>query len=126
MKMDKKTIRSYRDLIVWQKAIALVTAIYTMTKKFPRDEIYGLSMQIRRCAVSIPSNIAEGYGRNATKDYLRFLHIAIGSLYELQTQEQIAFNLNYFDKETYTRIDESSREIERMLSSLIRKIDEAS
>lgn len=89
------TIQSYRDLIIWQKSVVLVTKIYSVTGSFPPSEIYGLTNQLRRCSVSIPSNIAEGYGRNSTADYKRFLQIAVGSLYELQTQVQIALNLAY-------------------------------
>ncbi len=97
--------------------------VYRISKKVPRDETYGLISQIRRCAVSIPSNIAEGYGRNSTSDYIRFLYIATGSLYELQTQMEIAFNLEYLKKAGFNKLHESSREIERMLSSLSRKLN---
>ena len=118
-----KQVKTYRDLIVWQKAMALVTVIYRISKKLPRDETYGLISQIRRCAVSIPSNIAEGYGRNSISDYILFLHIATGSLYELQTQLEIAFNLEYLKKTDFDKLYESSREIERMLTSLSRKLN---
>jgi len=100
----------------------LCTEVYKISKEFPIDETYGLTHQIRRCAVSIPSNIAEGYGRNSTNDYIHFLRIATGSLYELQTQVEIALNLHYIDKSKFNRLCEISREIERMLSSLIRKL----
>jgi len=109
-------------LLVWQKSIDLVTKIYQVTKVFPKEENYGLISQIKRCAISVPSNIAEGYGRNSTDDYLRFLQIAIGSLYEMQTQVEIALNLGYLAKENFKEVYESSREIERMLSSLSRKV----
>ena len=115
-------MKTYRDLIVWQKSIVLVTEVYKISKEFPNDETYGLTSQIRRCAVSIPSNIAEGYGRNSTNDYIHFLRIATGSLYELQTQMEIALNLHYIEKSKFNCIYELSREIERMLSSLIRKL----
>ncbi len=105
-----KEIKTYRDLLVWQKAMVLVT------------EIYGLTSQLRRCAISIPSNIAEGYGRHSTQDYIRFLQIATGSLYELQTQVEISMNLEYLGQSEAERIYSLSREMERMLSSLIRKI----
>jgi len=118
-----KKIKTYRDLIVWQKSMVLVTKIYQITKSFPNNETYGLVSQIRRCAVSIPSNIAEGYGRNSTNDYVRFLCIAMGSLYELETQIEISLNLRYLNKTNFERLYESSREVERMLSSLIRKLD---
>lgn len=102
--------------------MALVTQVYKLSKSFPKDESHGLTSQMRRCAVSIPSNIAEGYGRNSTSDYVRFLNIAIGSLYELQTYIEIALNLQYLDKNSFDKLYESSREIERMLSSLTRKL----
>ena len=118
-------MKTYRDLVVWQKAMLLVTEIYKVTKSFPADEIYGLTAQMRRCAVSIPSNMAEGYGRNSTSDYVRFLHIAAASLYELQTQLEISLNLLYLKKWDFDRLYESSREIERMLSSLAKKVNTA-
>ncbi|HHT9107808.1 MAG TPA: four helix bundle protein [Candidatus Wunengus sp. YC63] len=116
------TMRNYRDLVVWQKSMALVTKVYSITRLLPKEEFYGLVSQIRRSAVSIPSNIAEGYGRYSTNDYIRFLQIAIGSLYELQTQLEICLNLGYLSKEHFEKIYEQSREIERMLSSLIKKV----
>jgi four helix bundle protein len=116
------SVKTYRDLIVWQKAMTLVSQIYQVTKNFPAEERYGLFSQVRRSAVSIPSNIAEGYGRRSTADYLRFLQITLSSVYELQTQIEIALNLNYLSKEQFQKTYEASREIERMLSSLYRKI----
>ncbi len=116
-------INSYRDLIVWQKSMRLVTDIYSATKSFPSEELYGLTSQVRRCAVSIPSNIAEGYGRNSTGDYKRFLQIAAGSLFELQTQVEIATNLGYVSAELFTILFDAAKEIELMLLSLIRKIN---
>jgi len=115
-------VKTYRDLIVWQKAMALVTEVYRISKKIPMSEIYGLTSQMRRCAVSIPSNIAEGYGRHSTNDYVRFLQIASGSLYELQTQVEISVNLGYFKKNENERLLALAGEVERMLSSLIRKL----
>jgi len=102
--------------------MSLVTEVYRISKLFPKDEVYGLTSQIRRCAISIPSNMAEGYARNSTKDYLHFLRIAMGSLYELQTQLEISMNLGYLTKDEFDKLNELSREIERMLSSLIRKL----
>ena len=116
-------VKTYRDLIVWQKAMELVTEIYVHTKSFPEDEHYGLTSQLRRCSISLPSNVAEGYGRNSTQDYIRFLRIANGSLFELQTQLEIASNLGFLTGEIFSVLFESSREIERMLSSLIKKIN---
>jgi four helix bundle protein len=91
-----KIMKTYRDLQVWQKAMQLVTEIYGNTRSFPAEELYGLTSQIRRCAVSIPAKLAEGYGRNSTQDYVRFLRIASGSLYELQTLLEIACNLTFY------------------------------
>lgn len=107
---------------MWQKAMTFVTEIYKTTKLFPKTEQYGLTSQIQRSAVSVPSNIAEGYGRQGLKDYLRFLNIGLASLFELQTQIEFSYNLEYVSKEKFKKLNEQSREIERMLSSLIRKL----
>ena len=115
-------MKTYKDLIVWQKAMGLVTEIYEVTKTFPEEEKYGLTSQVRRSAVSVPSNIAEGYGRNSTDDYRRFLQVSISSLYEMQTQIEIAYNLKYLAGDKFRILYDLSREIERMLSSLIRKV----
>ena len=115
-------MQTYRDLIIWQKAMSLVMMLYNETKSFPKEEAFGLTSQIRRSVVSIPSNVAEGYGRNSTGDYIRFLQIASGSLYEFQTQLEISFRLRYLDEERYNEINSLSVEIEKMLSSLISKV----
>lgn len=115
-------IKTYRDLLVWQKAMKLVTDIYLITQKFPQTEAYGLTIQIRRSAVSIPSNIAEGTARNSRKDYLRFLHVALGSLFEMPTQLEISENIGFQKANQFELINEAGREIERMLSSLIRNL----
>ena len=115
-------MKTFRDLLVWQKSMSFVTEIYKVSKPFPKEETFGLTSQIRRSAVSIPSNISEGYGREGIKDYLRFLNIAIASLFELQTQLEIAHNLDYINKVRFQKLYELSREIERMLSSFIRSI----
>ncbi len=78
-----KKIKTYRELIVWEKSMSLVNQIYKVSKQFPNDENFGLTSQLRRSAVSVPSNIAEGYGRNSLNDYIRFLNISVGSLYEI-------------------------------------------
>jgi four helix bundle protein len=96
------TPKIYRDLIVWQRAMQLVTEIYQTSKTWPREETYGLTSQIRRCAVSIPSNIAEGFARRSQGDYLRFLNIAMGSLFELQTQLEVAKNIGFIDALKFT------------------------
>ncbi len=102
--------------------MAFVTNIYQVIKIFPKEEVYGLTSQIRRCAISIPSNISEGYGRNSTNDYIRFLQISMGSIFEIQTQLEIAKNLGYLNQTKFLEIYDMSREIERMLSSLINKL----
>ena len=114
--------KTFRRLIIWQKSMGLVIMIYELTKKFPKSEQFGLTSQINRSAVSIPSNIAEGFGRKCTNDYLSFLNISLSSLFEQQTQLEIAFNLNFINENKFDRIYEDTREIERMLTSYIRKI----
>jgi four helix bundle protein len=93
----KTSVKSYRDLEVWQKAMAMVVECYKITKQFPKDEIYGLTFQLRRAAVSIPANIAEGRERQHTREFVQHLSIAYGSLAELETHLQIAQRLNYID-----------------------------
>lgn len=102
--------------------MSLVTEIYSEVKIFPTDELYALTSQIKKSAISIPSNIAEGYGREGTKDYLRFLNIALSSLFELQTQLEIAHNLKFLKSTNFEKLYDNTREIERMLTSFIRKI----
>lgn len=92
---------------------------------FLQEELYGLTSQIKRSAVSIPSNIAEGYGRKIKKDYIRFLHIPMGSIFEMQTQLEISKNLEFMSDSSFSELYEKSREIERMLSSMINKISES-
>lgn len=113
---------NFRDLLIWQKAMSLVTKIYKSTQAFPKEEVFGLTSQIRRCSVSIPSNIAEGYGRNSNTEFLRFLNISLGSLFELQTQLEIARNIEYLDEETFNTIYNDTRELEIMLVSFSKKI----
>ena len=115
-------IRSYKDLIVWQKSIMLCTMIYQVTENFPREEIYGLTSQMRRAAVSIPSNIAEGRGRGTKKDFAQFLRIALGSSAELQTQLEIAKNLRKTATLDYTNLDNILVEVIKMLHSMIGKL----
>lgn len=115
-------MKSYRDLIVWQKSVKLVTLIYGLVKRFPDDEKFGLTSQIKRSSVSIPSNVAEGYGRNYTKDYSRFLQISRGSLFEMQTQLEIALNLGFITISDLEDLKKLSVEVEKMLNSLISKL----
>ncbi len=114
-------MKSYKDLIVWKKSIDLVTEVYELVKMFPKEELYALSNQIRRAAVSIPSNIAEGHDRNSDKEFCQFLCIARGSLAELETQLIIAGNLNYVTEENVNRILQSCEEVGKMLNALIKR-----
>ena len=116
-------IDSYRQLEVWQKAVALVTEIYQITRSFPREELYGLTSQVRRAAVWIPANIAEGWGRNMTRDYVQFLRVARGSLLELETHLVIATNLKFTEAITLQRSVEQTQEINRILNGLIRSLE---
>lgn len=116
-------VKGYQDLKVWQKAMDLVTICYKKTLEFPTDEIYGLTSQIKRAAVSIPANIAEGYGRRYPKEYIRHLSIAYGSLAELETHFQIAHRLNYVDENHLGIILSKSNEIGRMLNGLSKSIE---
>ena len=115
-------ITSYRDLVVWTRAMDLVEASYKLTKLLPQSEIYGLSSQLRRAAVSIPANIAEGHGRRNLGEYLQHLSIANGSLKELETHLLIAGRLNYFTANEIAPALDSCAEIGRMLSGLIQKL----
>lgn len=115
-------IKSYRDLIVWQKAMDLVELVYQATKKFPKEELYGLTNQIRRAAVSVPSNIAEGHARNSTAEYRNFLSMARGSLAEVETQLLIAVRLKYIDSEKLTELLSLQMEINKMTNALISKL----
>ena len=117
------TINSYRDLIVWQKAIVLAEAIYIESAKFSRDELYGLTSQMRRACVSIPSNIAEGYGRDQTGPYVQFLRIAQGSARELETQLILSGRLGMLDAKTSEKLLAECEEISKMLRSLIRVLE---
>ncbi|MEN2486978.1 four helix bundle protein [Flavobacterium sp. B11] len=113
---------NFRTLLVWQKSMTLITKIYSLTNKFPKEEVFGLTSQIKRSSISIPSNIAEGYGRESNKELLRFLSISIGSLFEMQTQLEIAKNISYLKEDDFNNLYEDTREIERMLVSFIKKI----
>lgn len=102
--------------------MTLVTNVYQATQYFSREESFGLTSQIRRSSISIPSNIAEGYGRNSDTELSRFLNITIGSLFELQTQLEIAYNIAYLNQELFNNLFDQSREVEIMLSSLNKKV----
>ena len=115
-------IRSYRDLTTWRKARALVKNVYELTKLLPAEDLYGLTRQIRRAAVSVPSNIAEGYGRGSRKDYMRFLQMGRGSLYELETQLLPASDLGYVDQARMEPVLAEVGECSRLLHGLLRSL----
>lgn len=120
--MASSMIESYQDLVVWKKAIELVFETYRLTRKFPADERFGLTAQIRRAALSIPSNIAEGHGRHHLGDYCRFLSIARGSVKELETHLVVAEGLHYVTSAELERARLLSDEVSRMLSAMQRKL----
>ncbi len=121
--MEKDNVRTHRDLNVWKKSIDLVTSIYKHTANYPKEEVYGLTNQIRRCAVSIPSNIAEGSARTTGKDFSRFLSIALGSLAELETQLIISINLNYLSEKVVEELMFELISIRRMTLGLRKSIN---
>lgn len=112
-------MKTHKDLDVWKKAVDFVTKLYIETQTFPKEELYGLTSQMRRAAISIPSNIAEGSARQGNKEFIHFLHIALSSSAELDTQLLIAFNLNYINKEKYNFLADQLTEIGKMLNGLI-------
>ena len=118
-----ETIRSYKDLIAWRKAFALGLNIYRVTEQFPDHERYGLTSQLRRGGVSVASNIAEGYGRGSTQDYVRFLRVARGALYEIETQIMFAGQLAYLSADTAGSLLADADECSRVLGGLIASID---
>lgn len=113
---------SLRELIVWQRAVELTTLLYTLTEKFPRQEMYGLTNQLRRAGVSIASNIAEGYGRGTRRDYRNFLCIARGSALEVQTQLIIARNLRFGDEPYIAQAEELADQTSKLLWVIIQKL----
>ncbi len=115
-------ITNYKDLDVWNKSITLVEKVYVITKIFPEEEKFALTNQVRRSVISIPSNIAEGWGRKSTKDYIRFLHIALGSLYELETQLIISEKINYIKDEDLQMIVLIIKDLSKMLTGLINNL----
>ena len=119
-------LKHYKQLIAWQKAIALVGEIYSVTRSFPRDEIYGLTSQLRRAAVSVPSNIAEGQGRATRGEFVQFLGHARGSLCEVETQVIIAASLHYLEPDSRDLLSDSIAEVGRILNGLIASLQEKS
>ena len=117
-------LKNYKELKVWQKSYHLCLEIYRITKGFPKNEQYGLTSQIRSATVSVPSNIAEGYGKKTTFDYLRSLYIAYGSCCELETQILLSGDLGYIEDNDIKELLEKIGEIERMLKALIRSLED--
>lgn len=113
---------SHKDLIVWQKSMDLVVAVYKLTEKFPKSELYGITSQMRRCSVSIPSNIAEGRKRGGAKEYRQFLIIAISSAVELETQIELSKRLGFAQVDECKRIDSLLTEVLKMLTQMIKTL----
>ena len=122
IEVASEMLKNYKELKVWQKSYQLCLEIYRITKAFPKDEQYGLTSQIRRAVISVPSNIAEGYGRKTTPDYLRSLYIAYGSSCELETQILLSGDLDYINDNDLKEILEKIGEVERMLKALIKSL----
>ena len=116
-------MKTHKDLDVWKRSIEIVTSIYQITKSFPKEEIYGLTSQIRRSAISVPSNIAEGAARNHKNEFKQFLYISLSSCSELNTQLTIAQNLNYIDSVGCNALLDELDIISKMLQGLIKSID---
>ena len=119
---EKKPSRNYRDLVVWQDSIQLAKTIYKLTDKFPKHETYALADQIRRAVVSVPSNIAEGQARKAPGDFRRFLHIALGSLAEVDTQLVLAQEFGYLQKDDVDELFERIQVLRKKLYALINSL----
>lgn len=117
------TMHNYKELNVWKKAVTLATDIYRATSLYPKSELYDITSQMRRCAISICSNIAEGAGRSSNKDFVRFLHMANGSSYEFETQLIISKNLDYLKDVEFESLLGSLVEIQKMLFKFIKKIE---
>jgi len=117
-------IKSYKDLLIWQKGIEIVCMTYKLVSNFPKDELYALSSQIKRSSVSIPSNIAEGYGRQSTQSYMQFIKIARGSLCELETQLLVAKKLDFIkDEKLFLELSSQIIEESKMLNSFLNKLE---
>ncbi len=118
----KMQIKSHRDLLVWQKAMDLVVIVYKATNQFPKEELYSLTSQIRRAAVSIPANIAEGQGRRLSGEFIQFLGNSRGSLLELDTHLEIALRLGYLTPTQHSNIQSQVQEVGRLLNGLLRSL----
>ena len=115
-------METHKNLLVWQKSISFVTTVYNLTKSFPKEEMYCIVSQIRRAAVSIPSNMAEGCARKNTKEYIQFLYVSLGSAAELETQLIISSNLGYINRNGVNSLQIELAEIIRMLTGLIKSL----
>lgn len=115
-------LKSYKELIVWQKSLELTVLIFKATTRYPKTEIYGLISQMRRASVAIPSNIAEGYGRKSKKEFIQFLWIAYGSALELETQLILSKNLKFISNEEFEKVNSLLQEICKMLNSMKSKL----
>ncbi len=116
-------IKNFKDLEIWRRSVQLTEEIYKITNNFPKEEIYGLTSQIKRASVSIPSNISEGFARLYNREYRQFLYISLGSCAELTTQITIASRLNYLDENESSKILKEIEEISKMIMSLIKKLN---
>ena len=117
-------IKSYKDLLIWQKGIDISIKLYELVQDFPKEEMYALTSQLKRAAVSIPSNIAEGYGRNSTQSYIHFVSISRGSLFELETQLIVAQKLKFIKNETlFSDLMNQITEESKMINSFINKLE---
>ena len=117
-------VKSYKDLLIWQKGIEIVSMTYSLVSSFPKDELYALSSQIKRSSVSIPSNIAEGYGRQTTQNYIQFVRIARGSLFELETQLLLANKLGFVnDEKLFMELSTQVIEEGKMINSFLNKLE---
>lgn len=115
-------LKNYKELRVWQKAYQLCVEVYRITRNFPKEERYGLTSQIRKAAVSVPSNIAEGYGRKTTREYVQALYVAYGSNCELETQVLLSGDLGYIEADDLEKLQKNLGDIERMLKGLINSL----
>ena len=118
------SIKSYRDLDIWKRSCTMVTTVYSATSEFPKREMFGLTRQIRRAAVSVPSNIAEGATRLYTREYIRFLSNALGSIAELETQLIVSVDLGYTTQERIEHIFQELDQIGRMIRRLVQRLEE--
>ncbi|MGQ8336184.1 four helix bundle protein [Sunxiuqinia sp. A32] len=116
-------MKTFREYIAWQKAMTFVTDVYKVTKSFPSEELYEITSQIRRAAVSVPSNIAEGFGRKGNNEFIRYIRISIASLYECQTQLEISKNIGYLSSEEFKALLGQSKEIEALMRGLEKKLE---